>query len=294
MLPENRGPRSGEGFTVDEVLVEDGRVQGIRGRSQGGAAVTERARVVVGADGRNSRVAAAIDVPRYNEKPPLQAGYYTYFSGLPTEGRFEVFSRPDRAFGAMETHDGLTMVVAGWPYAEFEASKKDIEGSFMRAIDTAPDFAKRIRAGKREARFAGGATPNFFRKPYGAGWALVGDAGYIKDPVTAQGISDAFLDAERCATALEASFSGAQTFDDAMDQYQRARDTRAMPIYELTLEFASMAPPPPHMQALLGAVSGNQSAMDDFARVIAGGLSPIVFFAPENVERILSAARMAS
>lgn len=67
----------------------------------------------------------------------------------------------------------------------------------------------------------GAATPNFFRKPYGPGRALVGDAGYLKDPITAQGITDAFHDAERCATALDQSFSGARPFDDAMADCQR-------------------------------------------------------------------------
>ena len=52
--------------------------------------------------------------------------------------------------------------------------------------------------------------PNYFRKPYGPGWALVGDAGYNKDFITAQGIIDAFLDAELCAAALDESLSGAR------------------------------------------------------------------------------------
>ena len=66
----------------------------------------------------------------------------------------------------------------------------------------APEFADRIRGAKREARFSGTAVGNYFRKPFGPGWALVGDAGYNKDFITAQGITDAFRDAELCATAL--------------------------------------------------------------------------------------------
>ncbi len=71
-----------------------------------------------------------------------------------------------------------------------------------QALDLAPEFAERMRGAKREARFAGTAVPNYFRRPYGPGWALVGDAGYNKDFITAQGILDAFRDAELCATAL--------------------------------------------------------------------------------------------
>ena len=192
-----------EGFTVEEVLIEDGRVVGIKGHSKSGDTVTERAEVVVGADGRHSLVAEAVRPEQYNEKPPLLAGYYTYWSGLPMDGRFETYIRPHRGFAAAPTHDGLTLTVGGWPYAEFEANKKDVEGNFLKMFDLAPEFAERVRGAKREAPFAGAAVPNFFRKPYGPGWALVGDAGYNKDPITAQGINDAFRDAERCAIALD-------------------------------------------------------------------------------------------
>ena len=96
----------------------------------------------------------------------------------------------------------------------------------MRTIELAPAFAERVRAAKREERFLGTAVPNYFRKPFGPGWALVGDAGYNKDFVTAQGIQDAFRDAELCATALDETFSGARTFDDAMGVYQSTRDER--------------------------------------------------------------------
>jgi 2-polyprenyl-6-methoxyphenol hydroxylase-like FAD-dependent oxidoreductase len=122
-------------------------------------------------------------------------------------------------------------------------------------------------------------VPNFFRRPFGAGWVLVGDAGYCKDPITAQGISDAFLDAERCAVALDDVFGGRRTFDDAMSEVQHRRDTQVLPIYELTTELAALAPPPPDLQRLLGSLPGDQAAMDDFVSVIAGTLSPVDFFA---------------
>ena len=216
-----------EGFTVEEVLIEDGVVVGIKGRSRGGETVTERARLVVGADGRYSVVAQALRPEQYNERPQLLAAYYTYWSDLPMDGRFETYIRAHRGFAAAPTHDGLTLTVGGWPYAEFEANKKDIEGNFLKMFDLAPTFAERIRSAKRVAPFAGTPVSNFFRKPYGPGWALVGDAGYNKDPITAQGITDAFRDAELCATALDQSFTGARSFDDAMgDVPAHARPAR--------------------------------------------------------------------
>jgi flavin-dependent dehydrogenase len=280
-----------EGFAVDELLTDGGRVVGIKGRSSGGKTVIERARVVIGADGRSSLVAEAVRPEQYNERPPLLAGYYSYFSGLPMEGRFETYIRPQRGYAAMPTNDGLTAVIAGWPYAEFAANKDDIEGNFLRTIDLAPEFAERLRRAKREARFAGAAVPGYFRKPYGPGWALVGDAGYNKDFITAQGILDAFRDAELCVNALHEAFTGTSPFEVAMDHYRRTRDELVGPMYEFTCQLASLQPPPPETQQLFAAVAGNGRAMDEFARMNAGALSPAEFFAPENVATILAEAR---
>ena len=97
--------------------------------------------------------------------------------------------------------DDLTLVVLGWPHAEFEANKKDVEGAYLKTLELAPAFAERVCRARREAPFRGGPVSSFFRRPFGPGWALVGDAGYNKDPVTAWGISDAFRDAEGCAEA---------------------------------------------------------------------------------------------
>jgi 2-polyprenyl-6-methoxyphenol hydroxylase-like FAD-dependent oxidoreductase len=280
-----------EGFIVEGVVFDGDRVAGIRGNRPGGAAVTERARVVIGADGLRSLVAQAVDAPRYREKAPLLAAYYSYWSGLPMEGRFEVYSRPHRAFAAWPTNDGLTLVIGGWPYSEFEAKRADIERHFLEVIDLAPDFADRLRGARREERFAGMAVPGYFRKPFGQGWALVGDAGYNKDFITAQGIQDAFRDAERCARALDEAWSGRRAFEEAMADYQAARDEHVLPMYELTAEIASLEPPPPELQQILEAAHGNQEAMDAFARLNAGVISPAEFFSEDNVRRIFAAAR---
>jgi 2-polyprenyl-6-methoxyphenol hydroxylase-like FAD-dependent oxidoreductase len=279
-----------EGFVVEEIVMEGDHVTGIRGHGKGGQSVTERARVVIGADGLHSTVAKAVSPEQYNDQPPLQASYYTYWSGLPMNGRFEAFDRGTRVFAAWPTNDDLTLVIAGWPFAEFEANKHDIEGNYRKAIELVPTFADRIRAARREERFVGTAVPNFFRKPFGPGWALVGDAGYNKDFITAQGISDAFRDAELCANALDEALSGARPFESAMSAYQSTRDDYALPRFAFTCNFAKMAPPPPDMQQLFGAMYGNQEAMDGFAQVVAGVTSPADFFSPENVARIFAAA----
>ena len=281
-----------EGFTVEEILFDDGRVVGIRGRDAGGQSVTERARVVIGADGLHSIVAKAVSPAQYNEVAPLEAGYYTYWSGLPMNGRFEAYDRgPGRAWAAWPTHDDLTVVVLSWPAAEFEANRRDIERHYLETLDRAPAFAERIRGARREDRFYGTMVPNYFRKPFGAGWALVGDAGYLRDFITAQGISDAFRDAESCASALDAWLSGSRDFESSMSEYQAARDRQVLAIYDFTCRFAMLAAPSPEMQELFGAVKGSQEAMDGFAQVISGVRSPADFFSQENIGRIFAAAR---
>ena len=278
-----------ERFTVDEIVVEDGVVVGIRGHDEGGSSVVERARVVIAADGRNSQLAKAVQPLQYNEKPMLQWSFYTYWSGLPVDG-FEIFIRPDRGWAAVGTNDGLTMLVVGWPYAESSAYKADVEANYLKTLELAPEFAARVRGAKREERFYGGSVPNFFRKPYGPGWVLVGDAGYNKDPITAQGIPDAFRDAERCSTALDEVFTGVRSFDDALSEFHTTRDAHALPIYEFTTQLATLEAPPVEMQQLLGAVYGNQDAMDSFVSITAWTVSPIEFFDPQNIGQILGAA----
>jgi flavin-dependent dehydrogenase len=274
-----------QGVNVDGVVVEDGAVVGIRCGS-----TVERARIVVGADGRVSHVAKAVGAAEYNTKPRAQYGYYTYFSGLPTRS-LETFVRPDRGFGVAPTNDGLTMVVVGWPYAEAQAYKADVEGNYLATVNAVPEFAERLAGASREAPFVGGAVPGYFRNPFGPGWALVGDAGYNKDPITAQGISDAFHDAEWCTAAIDAWQSGSASYNEAMTAWHRARDARAMPIYEFTSQMAALEPPPPEMLQLFSAMHGNQEAMNGFASVVSGAVSPLEFFSEENVGHILAAAR---
>ncbi|MEO8701438.1 MAG: NAD(P)/FAD-dependent oxidoreductase [Kofleriaceae bacterium] len=278
-----------EGFIVDEILIADGIVTGIRGRNKDGAPVTEMARVVIGADGRGSLIAKAVGPEQYNERPELVCAYYAYWSGLPMHGRFETYIRPGRGFAAVTTHDDLTIVVGGWPRAEFEDRKRDLEASYLSLFEGTA-FAARLQHARRESKILGAISPNFFRKPFGRGWALVGDAGYTKDPITAQGISDAFRDAELLSSALISTFSGKQAFDVALGAYQTTRDAQVMPMYDFTCQIASMQPPPPEMQQLLGAVHGSQDAMDGFCRVNAGVTSPAEFFSEANVAKIVAAA----
>ncbi len=277
-----------EGFTVDEILIEDGAVVGVLGRDANGGATEERAAVVIGADGRNSMVARAVHATDYLTTPPLQFGAYSYWRDLPVDG-FEIYIRPDRGMAAVATNDDETMLIVGWPTPEEQAYKADIEGNYLRTLDLVPDLSERVARATRVERFHTGAVPNSFRQSYGPGWLLLGDAGYVKDPITAQGIPDAFADAERAAAALDDVLAGRRSFEAAFADVQTIRDEHALPMFEFTKQLATLAPPPPEMQQLFGAMVGNQDAMDQFVSVTAGSLSPEAFFEPGNLQRVLGA-----
>jgi 2-polyprenyl-6-methoxyphenol hydroxylase-like FAD-dependent oxidoreductase len=281
-----------EGFVVDEVTAGDGAVTGIRGRAKGSDGVSERATVVVGADGKHSIVAKTVEPEQYNEQPAFLAQYYAYWSDLPMDG-FEVTVRAEssRGWAAVPTHDDLTVLPFAWPRPEFEANRSDIEGNFFKALELRPEFAERVHAATRESRFLGTVElAGYFRKPFGPGWALLGDAAYHKDPITAMGINDAFRDAELVACGLDEVLSGRRTHDEAMGAYQEARDQAASPVYDFTCDFAQMNPPTERGKKMLGAIHGNPEAMDDFVSVQATTLPAPQFFAPENIGRIIAAA----
>ena len=264
------------------------RVTGIRSHAPGGATVMEAARIVIGADGMRSLVARTVQPPAYHTKPALTCIYYTYWSGIPMED-VELYPRERRAIMAFPTNDDLVCIVVLWPNQEFHTVRTNIEWHYLKAIDLVPGLAKRVHDGRQEERFVGTADlPNFYHKPYGPGWALVGDAGYHKDPFTAYGIMDAFRDAELVAEAIDIGFSGGRPLEEALADYERQRNDVSLPMYELTCQLASLEPPPPQMQRLFAALHGNQAETNHFFGALEG-MEPIPeFFSPENIGRIMA------
>jgi flavin-dependent dehydrogenase len=282
-----------EAFTVTGVTSSDGRATGIRGHARNGPEIEESAKIVIGADGRHSVVAAAVGAEQYNARPVMTCCYYSYWRDVPPHVS-TMRPRPGRVMVSTPTNDGLTLALVMFPISEFDAVKSDIDRQFMASVNLAPELSQLLQCGERVDRYYGtGDIPNFFRKPYGDGWALVGDAGYHKDPCTAQGISDAFQSAQWLADAIHAGFSGARPLGDAMADYQRTRDEHLMPAYEMACGLATLAPPPPEIQALYGALIHNQAETDRLIGTFAGTVPIPEFYSPENVGRIMSQAAAA-
>jgi flavin-dependent dehydrogenase len=279
-----------EHFSVQDLIWDGARVSGISGRSATDTMVREQARIVIGADGVHSLVARQVQAPTYHTRPTFGCAYYSYWSSVELSG-VEFYPRAHRACGVIPTHHGLACVIVSWPHDEFHAFRADIEGNFLKTLELAPALAERVRQGRREERFTGTSELfNFFRKPHGPGWVLIGDAGYHKDPITAQGISDAFRDADLVAEAVDAGLSGKRPIEEAMLQYEQRRNEAALPAYDLTCQFAQLAPPPPEMQQIFAALRHNQEQTNRFFGTITGTVPIPEFFAPENIGQIMDAA----
>jgi 2-polyprenyl-6-methoxyphenol hydroxylase-like FAD-dependent oxidoreductase len=280
-----------QGFTVDDVRAPDGGVARVRGHAHGSQAVEERARIVIGADGVHSFVARAVGSPEYEGQPPAACGYYSYFSGIEQED-IELYMRDHHAFGGAPTNGGLHLVMVNWPARDFAAVRADVEAHVWRALESAPHFAGRVRHGRRQEKWYGAAgVPGYLRKPYGPGWALVGDAGYNKDPITAQGMSDAFIDAEMLVESLSRWLSGCGRFEELLAAYEAARNERVRPMYAFTTRLAALGPPPREMQDLFASLRGNQDAINAFLSAITGAIPLAEFMSDQIIGRVVAAAK---
>jgi 2-polyprenyl-6-methoxyphenol hydroxylase-like FAD-dependent oxidoreductase len=220
---------------LDLVRDASGRVTGVV-TTDGRAETVMPARFVVGADGLRSRVASIVNAAAYEAHEPANVLTYAYYDGI-EGGRYESQFTPGLATGFFPTNDNQTCVFASRPIAE---GTIDDEEEFGRIIEAAsPEMGDQLRRATRAGRFFRSlGIPGFLRVPGGPGWALVGDAGFTKDPLSARGISDALRDAELCARAVDGVLSGRQSDDQAMAGYRVTRDRFAVPAQQATHKLA--------------------------------------------------------
>ena len=271
-------------FTVDDLHSEDGHVAGIVGHRSGSRSrVVDRARLTVGADGRNSRLAKTVGAPMYDAVPALTCWYFSYWSG-DFEPEVAVRATDKNAIISFPTNDGLHAFFVGWPRAEFPVVRQDIGSRFTRALRVVPELGEQVAAGRQEERFYGTADlPNF-----GPGWALVGDAGCHKDPYLALGIADALRDAELLSDAAHEGLSGHLQMDQALAAYEQLRNAASKVDYQRNLEGARMTPMPEAARALFTALRTREEDTRQFFLVGQGLLPPERFFNPENLARVMA------
>jgi 2-polyprenyl-6-methoxyphenol hydroxylase-like FAD-dependent oxidoreductase len=155
--------------------------------------------------------------------------------------------------------------------------------------------AERVAASRRVERYFGsGDLPNSFRKPFGNGWALVGDAGCHKDPVLALGICDAFRDAELLSAAVDRGLGGERPMTAALADYESERNAMTMAAYRENLQFAAFGDPPSDLLRLRHALRGDAAETRRYYLARQGRIPPATFFNPENIERLLSRQVLAA
>lgn len=220
---------------IDLLRSADGRVRGIVARDRDGETIEVRADIVIGADGLRSSVAKLVDAPIYRRGQHSAAVLYSYWSGIPAGGYRWHYGTAATA-GAIPTNDGETCVFVSAPTSRFfEEMRNDVPASFRRILaSVSPELAQALGPARQASHVRGFAgVKGQFRQSFGPGWALVGDAGYFKDPATAHGITDALRDAELLADAVTAGS------EEALARYQDERDAMSSDLFEVTDRIAA-------------------------------------------------------
>ncbi len=250
------------GVTVTDVRRGRGdRVVGIEGHDDTGRAIAVDAGVVIGADGLRSTIAKGVGAPVERRVGAAGGVVYGYWAGIETDG-YEWAYRAGAAAGLIPTNAGLTCVFAG-------STPSRIGRGGQRALEevvrlASPDIAARVAAGRAPAgvrSFPGVA--GYLRRSWGPGWALVGDAGSWKDPISAHGLTDALRDAELLARTVVASADRDLGDAEALSAYQVTRDQLALPLLRAADAIATYEWADSEIPGLLMELSSSMAAEVD-------------------------------
>lgn len=222
------------GSSVTELVEDHGRVTGARVSHNGSSSEIE-ARLVVGADGRNSTVARLVGARKYNLTPSQRFAYWGFFEGanLDPDPPFVFHRWADRLVAAAPADGGLYEVVVFAEMEDLPRFREDLEGSFMKYACSCDPVAKALSGARRVGKIFGILRfEGFFREPSGRGWGLVGDAGHFKDPTPGQGIQDAFRQVDALAPLIAENIGGSdEMLDSALANWGRWRDEDAFEHY---------------------------------------------------------------
>ena len=219
----------------DFVRTDTGRICGVMVSDRDGNAVEIKTDMVIGADGRQSQVAKLAGAQIYRQGKHASASVYGYYESADFGGSQWYFGE-NAAAGTIPTNDGQTCVFVNVPAPKYsETFRCDFAGGFWETVRAnSADLAEQLGEARLSGKLRGFlGCPGYFRQAFGDGWALVGDAGYFKDPMTAHGITDALRDASLLADAL----TGTSVHDLAL--YQSWRDVLSAELFQITDKIAS-------------------------------------------------------
>jgi len=251
---------------------------------------TVEARLVIGADGMNSKIAAMVQAPLVRSDPLLSCVYYSAWQGVVTG--FGYHEQPGSWIARIPTHDEVTLVATYFPQDRFAELRHDPTAGHLAAIEAgAPELYEQVRAAEQVGRLNGtGNQQNFFRRPHGPGWALVGDAGHHLDTITARGITNALIQAQLIADAVAGrDFGDLAGLDAALARFGREAHEMLHEPYVSTLELAKLRVPDSRM-TLLRTISDSPELVADYFAMIAGILDEAEFFTPELLAMLPSSA----
>ncbi|MEG8279668.1 NAD(P)/FAD-dependent oxidoreductase [Streptomyces sp. AHA2] len=268
-----------QGCAVKDLLWENDRVAGVRYTTPGGTETTERARLVVGADGMRSLVARKAGAENVIEHPRMTTTYYSYWSNVPAD--FELYERPGRWIGVLPTNDDLTLLMAYFPQADYHQVRRNAEPAYLDAFrTTAPELYERMQSGRREEQLYGtGHQENYFRKAWGPGWVLVGDAVNHKDSITARGITEAFVQAQSLTALVGDRLHDDAGLASALRRYENELGNEALNHYQGALNVAELKPE--GRTEMLRKLVGHQEHIDRYFSTLSGAISIDDFYNDE-------------
>jgi len=203
-----------------------------------------RARIVIGADGRNSFVARAVAASTEEMEPASRGFYYRYMRGFASpDGRMagaaEFWQREDELAYVLPGDAGVTCVALSLNLEDFAWLRLAPQERFHERLEQHVGLAERVRAAEAYGPVLGnGPIPNYVRVPIGCGWALVGDAGLHQDPWSGLGLDMASIHATFLTDALLAWFGQNASESDALASYHRRRNNHALAGYHRTVALA--------------------------------------------------------
>lgn len=248
----------------------EGRVVGVALKDASGTCMSTRADIVIGADGRQSTVAELVNARIYAKGSHASGIAFGYVGNLAMDGSRWLFAK-DAAAGVIPTNSGHC-VFAAVPAAQFlPVFRGDVMRGFLQTLEAVgPELRAEVERGTPIGRLRGFAgAPGHLRQSHGAGWALVGDAGYFKDPITAHGITDALRDAELLARAVAAHST------QALQAYQSERDALSLPLLRVTDAIASFSWSLDDLKRHHEELSAAMKAEASYVAALSKSLSPL-------------------
>jgi flavin-dependent dehydrogenase len=272
-----------EDTIVDELLMSDGRVRGIRSRRKGSSTATDdTAALIVGAEGKHSMVAKTVGAPSRRSRAARSLGFYCYWQDVEILAG-ELYSRDRRVAGAWPTDQGMVVTYVGWPASEFDAFRADPAGHVLPTLDACGTLGARVRAGRRVGPVRGTSDlPNEIRLSSGPGWALAGDAGLVMDSITGQGMGHALRDADLLSDAIITGL-GSGRLDRSLARYAKQRDAETKAMFDFTVRLASFPPPTPAERTMFAAIAERPEETSQLLGALAGSVPITSLFSPRRL-----------